>query len=223
MISTKISLADTSQDNIPWADSQSAPLSFMVPQVLAPAVMTKAEDLIPQEAGYDHNMIWKAAETITDNLVQTYPPASGGQVGFAITRTDQGTSSQISVAGLIYKGMFIAGPDDNANALKRVHLMAYLLKKYASELSTVPVVIAASPAEAPQSPTPATGLPPVVVTQMSAPTTPPGPVLSGDLDQYMELIRSQLAAGKYDVALATIDALKADVADKAKSADTPSK
>jgi hypothetical protein len=201
LVSSCGSRAFSDQDNSLWTASADAPLTFTVTQVQASEVMTKAQVIMTDPSYVDTGIKWMRIQTITPTLIQTYKPISGGMVGFIITCTPDSDNYQICVQGQLYDGLFIAGKDDKQKAMKRVHLLAYLMAQSANMPGNNVLPTPVAPAVL----TPA----PIILSKGSA--------LPEDLELYMTLIRSQLLAGKYDTAIATIDAFKSAVTDKEKA------
>jgi hypothetical protein len=163
----------------------------------------------------DTHMSIMKIQTVTDSLIETYNPTELGYFGFTVSRTVEATGDQIAVNYIYYSGNVFTVGRDRKDAEKRGHMLAYLLQKYADNL-------AAKPDAAPMVPSSSTTPP-----TLAPPTAPPAdaqaqaPAIPEDMEAYMRLIRSQIAAGKYDAALSTLAIFRSAIEDKQKAAIPP--
>jgi hypothetical protein len=204
--------AFTDQEMSMWHPSGDAPLTFTIPSKQGKAVMAKAQDLISTWTLIPRVAVVRPMkiQTASDNLIQTTKPSRLGDLGFNVTREVTANGDEISVSTQSYyerdetlrdDGLTVVYYKDSVHA---AHFLAYLLQQYAATLTVLDQVIAP----------PSAAAAPAVNSPAPLPT---------DLDMYLTLIRQQLAAGNYDTAISTIDALKSAVGDKerASSGATP--
>lgn len=192
---TTPTLAMSDADKAVWGASEKVDTTFIVPSSQGTLVMGKAEGLLSQWDNYDGGMTAMKLRTISDNLIETYDPDDIHCVGFNITRTTLAQGDQISISTSYYSGNVFTLGKDSKDAVKRAHLLSYILQVYAKSLADTP--------SAPSAPV--------------ATVTKAAPDLPDDLEGYMSIIRTQLAAGKYDLALSSLEGLKSVIADRQKS------
>ena len=192
---TAPTLAMSDADKAVWGASEKVDTTFIVPSSQGTLIMGKAEGLISQWDNYDSGMTVMKLRTISDNLIETYDPDDIHCVGFNITRTTLAQGDQISISTSYYSGNLFTLGKDSKDAGKRAHLLSYILQVYSKSLTDAP---APAPDIAPTS-------------------AKNSPELPSDMEGYMAIIRTQLAAGKYDLALSSMEGLKSVIADKQKS------
>ena len=185
----------TDEEKKVWGASENASLTFTVPSSEGVAVMGKAQGIVSGWNGYDRYMRGMKIQTVTENLIETYNPIGIGEIGFEVTRTSFPQGDEIAVATLYYTGNPFS--NDRKDAMKRAHLLSYILQVFAKNMVPLPVA---------------------TVPSVSNPSVPTGSLLADDLELYLKLIRSQLADGKYDSAIAILPAFKSAIEDKQKSA-----
>lgn len=200
-VSQQAVYALSEQEKAMWGASENALTMFRVPSPHGVDVMGKAQGLISEWTSIDKGMNPMKIQTVTDNLIQTYTPTEIGSVGFTVTRSVTGDGDEISVTTLYYTGNIFSMRKDATDALKRARLLSYLLQQYATTL----------PPPQPPATTP---------TPLDTNSGNALPSLPNDLELYMKLIRSQLAAENYETAMSTIEALRSAVADKQKGKPT---
>ena len=193
------------QEKALWGASEQAPTTFALPAGQDAAVMAKALSLIGGWSTLDRYMAAMPVRTSTATLIQTGDPIALNMVGFKVLDTRTASGSVITVDTSAFEGKAFEISHQHRDATKRAHLLAYLLEQYAGVPTTPPLP---APALAPGPLSPA-GTP--------APANGNGPAGTDSFAPSLQQLRSQLDLGQYDAALATLDSLRATVADRAKS------
>ena len=167
----------------PWAASAQAPTAFAVPEGQDAAIMAQAVSLLNGWKSRDSQMYPMPILTSTVSLIQTEDPTALGLFGVKITDTHTSGVALIAIETSAYEGRIFEVSQQRHDANKRAHLLAYLLEQSAGvTLSPVPA------------------------------TAPPAVSQSGDtFGPAMQRLQSQIDTGQYDGALATLEALRAEI------------